>query len=200
MGQISDLKSSRHSSIANSQSMHHHYIPTRHSAHTLTNRSSVTPTPTYDVTHSQAVYYQPHLSNVSTATYSINDDAVQPNIALTAQRGSSFYSNASSVQHPPFSHHSLNSNQSMHSNASSYHKYAQSGNQINASYDNPYNHHPPAIHQRHSSHHNHHHHNHHHNKYRESSPYNDNDSYYAAHKVVRNKRYRQHSSRHKKPQ
>merc|ERR1712154_539320 len=81
-----------HPHSVHSQPHHHpfHSIHHQHSGHShrtqhsaLTNRSSVTPTPTYDMTHSQAVYY-PHLthSNVSSNNrYSLHSNHSQPDNA-----------------------------------------------------------------------------------------------------------------------
>jgi len=211
-------KSSRHSSIANSQISHHyhgssgHYYhahPSYHGHHSnrptytqssqvltttsTVNRPSVTPTPTYDVTHSQAVYY-PHLNSTGSG-----------DTAHSKNRGNSFYSTQSSnASHHSIkshhshhtshshaaiqSHHSMNSNASIHSDPyhSGYHHRQHQQHYIH--HDHPYNNH---LNQRHSG--NHHK---HYNEY-------NNDEYivnhHSSHKSGRNKRYRQ-TQRHKKPQ
>eukprot|EP01083_Nonionella_stella_P037038 101006_1 len=167
-------------------------------------RSSVTPTPTYhnDVTHSQAIYNPPYLSNVSTAshasayTHSMAEDHGIP-------RGNSFYSTASS-------HHSHQSNASMHSDHP-YHHPQGSYHRHSSHQSHPHTHYHMS-HPSHQSHHSGHHHdavyghpNQHrhpsHHKHHES--YNDDPYQHHSQKPTRNKRYTRssrHSSHKKLPQ
>jgi len=223
---------SRNASIANSQLSghphhhhHHHsgynsYYHPHHSHHSHRptyslgrnesgvsgHRLSATPTTTYDA-HSQAVYQPyPHLSNMSTVTYTqTSDDKMSLNQGglggTNSLRGNSFYSlntNPSIHSHHTArtgttmqSHHSNHSTASMHSDPyhPPYNRVPSRGGYIHPGHHSSYGgggqHDQFEDQYRHSTHLKHH-----------DSGY---DEFHHSSHRSRNKRYKQ-SSRHKRPQ
>merc|ERR1719295_1110349 len=227
-------KSSRNASIANSQrsghhhhqhsshyqnyhhphySHSHHHRPTytssmgRNESGVSSHRLSATPTTTYDA-HSQAVYHSyPHLSNMSTATYTqTSDDKMSVNQGIggtNGLRGNSYYSLNSNASHHSRhtahtahtgttmqSHHSNHSTASMHSDPYVHPQYhrapSHGGHYMHSVHHSKYGGHPQDDQYRHPNHMKHH-----------DSGYDD--QYHSSHRSSRNKRYKQ-SSRHKRPQ
>eukprot|EP01084_Bolivina_argentea_P034889 64627_1 len=214
-------KSSRHSSIANSQQITHHYASSGHfrpygygSSHqshhshprtTYTQSSaqmSAHDTPTYDISqHSQAVYHPYAHSTVSTATYTTDGNN---NDNKLGRNNSSHYlppfsslptsSNHSQQQITPMtSHRSLGSNVSMQSiHSNPYHQYMV--NKYASTANNNTN---DQYNINDSPYNNHHRSSHHH----KDSPYNNNNNNDDNNNNYSSNQHRKKSSRyrHKRP-